>query len=80
MHRNLFAPIFWLVVLPGPVGILLYRASLFVQREWNKNVEEVDNSDFKDDSVRVVLEKKEKHTEENKESRKMTNTNTLFIF
>ena len=68
MHRNLFAPIFWLVVLPGPVGILLYRASLFVQREWNKNVEEVDNSDFKDDSVRVVLEKKEKHTEENKEN------------
>ena len=55
MHRNLFAPIFWLVVLPGPVGILLYRASLFVQREWNQNREYVDNSDFKDDSVQISM-------------------------
>ncbi|MEL0254860.1 MAG: hypothetical protein VW930_02820 [Burkholderiaceae bacterium] len=69
MHRNLFAPIFWLVLLPGPVGILLYRASLFVQREWSQNREDVGDPDLNDDSVRSALEKEEKHTEEKIESR-----------
>ena len=41
MHRNLFAPIFWLVCTSWTVGILLYRASLFVQREWSQNSEDV---------------------------------------
>ena len=69
MHRNLFAPIFWLVILPGPVGILSYRASLFVQREWSQKHEDISNPDLNDDSVRSVLEKEEKHTEEKIESR-----------
>ena len=68
MHRNLFAPIFWLVMLPGPVGILLYRASLFVQREWRQTHEDVGNPDLYDDSARSALEKEEKHTEEKIES------------
>tara|TARA_Y100000022_G_scaffold198683_1_gene209502 strand:+ start:804 stop:1883 length:1080 start_codon:yes stop_codon:yes gene_type:complete len=76
MHRNLFAPIFWLVVLPGPVGVLLYRSSLFVQREWNQNREEADNSDLKDESVGIALEKEEKHTEEKIESRKVAQSDT----
>ena len=76
MHRDLFAPIFWLVVFPGPVGILLYKASLFVQREWNQNRENVDNSDFKDDSVRIEQEKEEKDTEEKIESRKVEQSDT----
>ncbi|MEL0325598.1 MAG: hypothetical protein VXA09_01145, partial [Burkholderiaceae bacterium] len=70
MHRNLFAPIFWLVLLPGPVGILFYRVSLFAQREWSQNREDVGNPDLNDDSVRSALEKEEKHTEEKIESRK----------
>ena len=76
MHRNLFAPIFWLVVLPGPVGVLLYRSSLFVQREWNQNREEADNSDLKDESVGIALEREEKHTEEKIESRKVAQSDT----
>ena len=76
MHRNLFAPIFWLVVLPGPVGILLYRASLFVQREWNQNRESVDNSDFKDDSVQISTGNEDKHSEEKIESRKIEQFDT----
>ena len=76
MHRNLFAPIFWLVVLPGPVGIILYITSLVVQREWSQNRENVDNSDSKDDSVRFALEKEEKHTEERIESRKIEQFDT----
>ena len=59
MHRNLFAPIFWLVVLPGPVGILLYRTSMFVQREWSQNIEDVGNPDLNDDSIRSAMEKEE---------------------
>ncbi len=76
MHRNLFAPIFWLVVLPGPVGILLYKASLYVQREWNQNSGSVDNSDFKDDSVQISMGNEDKHTEEKIESRKIEQFDT----
>ena len=68
MHRNLFAPIFWLVLLPGPVGILLYRTSLFVQREWNQNREYADNSDLKDNSVQSPLTDGEKRAAEKIES------------
>ena len=76
MHRNLFAPIFWLVVLPGPVGILLYKASLFIQREWNQNRESVDNSDFKDDSVKILMGNEDKNTEEKIEGKKIEQFDT----
>ena len=76
MHRNLFAPIFWLVLLPGPVGILLYRSSLFVQREWNQNREKADNSDSKDESVGIAPEKEEKYTEEKIDSKKVVQSDT----
>ena len=71
MHKNLFAPIFWLVVLPGPTGVILYKSSLFVKREWSQNREEINKSDSKDDS-----ETKDEGTEENTESTKTVQPDT----
>jgi adenosylcobinamide-phosphate synthase len=34
-HRHVFAVLFWFVVLPGPIGALMYRLSEFVSRRWN---------------------------------------------
>jgi len=65
-----------LVLLPGPVGILLYRSSLFVQREWNQNREKADNSDSKDESVGIAPEKEEKYTEEKIDSKKVVQSDT----
>ena len=70
MHRNLLHQ-YLLVVLPGPVGILLYRASLFVQREWNQNRDSVDNSGFK--MIRSEFLGRENNEE--KKSRKIEQTN-----
>jgi adenosylcobinamide-phosphate synthase len=33
-HRNVFAVVFWFVVLPGPSGAILYRLTAFFQRRW----------------------------------------------
>ncbi|MBI3372278.1 MAG: CobD/CbiB family protein [Betaproteobacteria bacterium] len=33
-HRNVFAVLFWFVLLPGPSGALLYRLSVFLARRW----------------------------------------------
>ena len=34
-HRHVFAVLFWFVVLPGPIGAVMYRMSEFVNRRWN---------------------------------------------
>lgn len=33
-HRHVFAVIFWFVILPGPVGAVLYRMALFLFHRW----------------------------------------------
>lgn len=33
-HRNVFGPVFWFVVLPGPVGAVLYRIAAFLALHW----------------------------------------------
>jgi len=33
-HRNVFAVLFWFVVLPGPSGAILYRMAVFLDRRW----------------------------------------------
>jgi adenosylcobinamide-phosphate synthase len=33
-HRNVFAVVFWFVVLPGPSGAILYRLTTFFHRRW----------------------------------------------
>jgi adenosylcobinamide-phosphate synthase len=34
-HRHVFAVLFWFVVLPGPIGAVMYRLAEFVNRRWN---------------------------------------------
>ena len=34
-HRHVFAVLFWFVLLPGPVGAVMYRLAEFVNRRWN---------------------------------------------
>lgn len=36
-HRYVFGVIFWFVLLPGPVGAILYRLSMFLDGRWGKN-------------------------------------------
>ena len=33
-HRNVFGPVFWFVLLPGPTGPVLYRAARFLAAHW----------------------------------------------
>jgi adenosylcobinamide-phosphate synthase len=33
-HRNVFAVLFWFVVLPGPSGAILYRMAVYLDRRW----------------------------------------------
>lgn len=35
-HRHVFGVFFWFVVLPGPIGPVLYRAADYVARRWNR--------------------------------------------
>jgi adenosylcobinamide-phosphate synthase len=35
-HRHVFGVFFWFVVLPGPMGPVLYRLSEFLARRWNR--------------------------------------------
>ncbi|MCU0950886.1 MAG: CobD/CbiB family protein [Burkholderiaceae bacterium] len=35
-HRHVFGVFFWFVVLPGPLGPVLYRAAEYVARRWNR--------------------------------------------
>jgi adenosylcobinamide-phosphate synthase len=34
-HRHVFGVLFWFVLLPGPVGAVVYRLAEFVSRRWN---------------------------------------------
>lgn len=34
-HRHVFGVLFWFVLLPGPVGAVMYRMAEFVRRRWN---------------------------------------------
>jgi adenosylcobinamide-phosphate synthase len=34
-HRHVFGPIIWFIVLPGPVGAVLYRAAQFLYHRWS---------------------------------------------
>jgi adenosylcobinamide-phosphate synthase len=33
-YRNVFGPIFWFVLLPGPTGAILYRVACLLARHW----------------------------------------------
>lgn len=33
-YQHVFAVVFWFVLLPGPIGAILYRMSSFLQRRW----------------------------------------------
>ena len=33
-HRNVFAVLFWFMVLPGPSGAILYRMAVYLNRRW----------------------------------------------
>ena len=33
-HRRVFGPVFWFVLLPGPVGVVLYRAAEYLSQVW----------------------------------------------
>ncbi len=33
-HRNVFGPVFWFVLLPGPTGPVLYRAARLLANHW----------------------------------------------
>lgn len=35
-HRHVFGVLFWFVLLPGPMGPVLYRLSDYVARRWNR--------------------------------------------
>jgi adenosylcobinamide-phosphate synthase len=35
-HRNVFAVVFWFVLLPGPSGALLYRMSHYLDHRWGR--------------------------------------------
>jgi cobalamin biosynthesis protein CobD/CbiB len=34
LHRNLFALIFWFLVLPGPFGLIMYKMAVFSKQFW----------------------------------------------
>jgi adenosylcobinamide-phosphate synthase len=34
-HRHVFAVMFWYLLLPGPIGAVLYRVSDYLSRKWN---------------------------------------------
>ncbi len=70
LHKNLFAPIFWLVVLPGPVGVLLYKSALLTQREWSRNTIDTANFAPSKNEAHNFLESDEKTPTENVEENK----------
>ncbi len=34
-HRNVFGVIFWFVILPGPIGAVMYRGARFLAEDWD---------------------------------------------
>lgn len=39
-HRNVYGVIFWFLLLPGPVGAVMYRASSFLDLHWGARQDE----------------------------------------
>ncbi|WP_230969030.1 CobD/CbiB family protein [Nitrogeniibacter aestuarii] len=39
-HRNVYGAIFWFILLPGPVGAVLYRVSSFLDLHWGARQDE----------------------------------------
>lgn len=37
-HRHVFAVIFWFVILPGPIGAVIYRTALFLFHRWGNRL------------------------------------------
>ena len=35
-HRHVFAVLLWFILLPGPCGVLLYRLSAIIDRQWRQ--------------------------------------------
>jgi cobalamin biosynthesis protein CobD/CbiB len=44
-HHGVFAPLFWFLLLPGPLGLVLYPLALRAARSW-EHVVEPDERDF----------------------------------
>lgn len=44
-HHDVFAPLFWFLVLPGPLGLVLYPLAMRAARIWER-VPEADERDF----------------------------------
>lgn len=38
-YRHVFAVVFWFVLLPGPVGAILYRMASFLHQRWGRQVD-----------------------------------------
>lgn len=38
-HRNVFAIVFWFVILPGPSGVVMYRLARFLAEDWGRRTE-----------------------------------------
>jgi adenosylcobinamide-phosphate synthase len=38
-HRNVFAIVFWFVILPGPSGVVMYRLARFLAEDWSQRTE-----------------------------------------
>ncbi len=38
-HRHVFAPLFWYMLLPGPIGPALYRVAEYLSRQWSDRAE-----------------------------------------
>ena len=47
-HRNVFAVIFWFILLPGPSGAVLYRLARFFDEEWSARRGDPEFGDFGD--------------------------------
>lgn len=54
-HRNVFAVIFWFILLPGPSGALLYRLARFFDEEWSARKGEPEFGDFGDFAHRAFV-------------------------
>ena len=47
-HRNVFGVVVWFVLLPGPIGAVLYRMAAFFDEAWGQRRDEQQFGDFGD--------------------------------
>lgn len=45
-HRNVFGVVIWFVLLPGPIGAVLYRMAAFFDEAWGRRHDEQQFGDF----------------------------------